>query len=67
MANKTKPAGALGDLEHLADTACCDTENAQTPEIYPACVLVFGADHGVAGQGVSAYPQEVTAQMMAQL
>ena len=62
--NKTKPHGALGELEDLA-VQLAVIQKTLTPAIYPACVLVFGADHGVARQGVSAYPTEVTAQMMA--
>ncbi len=37
------------------------------PSVDPARLVVFGADHGVAAEGVSAYPSEVTAQMMANL
>ena len=61
---KTKPLGALGDLEELA-VQIAMIQKTLNPVIYPACVLVFGADHGIARQGVSAYPSEVTAQMMA--
>ena len=64
MNNKTKPPGSLGELESLA-IQLATIQKTLTPTIYPACVLVFGADHGIAKQGVSAYPAEVTAQMMA--
>jgi nicotinate-nucleotide--dimethylbenzimidazole phosphoribosyltransferase len=61
----TKPRGSLGVLEEvsvrLAGLAgCCP---APLPE--PACVAVFAADHGVHAQGVTPWPQEVTAQMVA--
>ena len=61
---KTKPHGALGELEDLAVKLACVQESLK-PQVYPVRVLVFAADHGVAQQGVSAYPPEVTAQMMA--
>jgi len=64
MNNKTKPSGALGELEYLA-IQLATIQKTLTPVVYPACVMVFGADHGIARQGVSAYPCEVTAQMMA--
>ena len=62
--NKTKPFGALGQLEAIA-IQLATIQQTLKPEIYPAQVLVFGADHGVSQQGVSAFPAEVTAQMMA--
>ena len=62
--NKTKPPGSLGELEALAVQLACVQDTLQ-PVIDPARLLVFGADHGVAAEGVSAYPAEVTAQMMA--
>lgn len=64
MNNKTKPLGALGELEELA-VQLAVIQKTLKPVVYPACVLVFGSDHGIARQGVSAYPREVTAQMMA--
>ena len=64
MNNKTKPLGALGELENLA-IQIATIQKTLKPNVYPARVLVFGGDHGVAGKGVSAYPAEVTAQMMA--
>ncbi len=62
--NKTKPLGALGQLEQIA-IQLATIQQTLTPEVYPARVLVFGADHGISRQGVSAFPAEVTAQMMA--
>ena len=63
----TKPRGSLGELEavsvQLAGLAAVDPP--PLPE--PAAVAVFAADHGVHAQGVSPWPQEVTAQMAANL
>lgn len=60
---KTKPRRSLGRLE---DLACRIAAIRGTPE--PAlpvkAIVVMGADHGVAEEGVSAYPAEVTAQML---
>jgi nicotinate-nucleotide--dimethylbenzimidazole phosphoribosyltransferase len=61
---KTKPLGALGALEALAVDLAVWQRTLQ-PSVDPVRVLVFGADHGVTAEGVSAYPAEVTAQMMA--
>ncbi|MED0685863.1 nicotinate-nucleotide--dimethylbenzimidazole phosphoribosyltransferase [Anoxybacillus ayderensis] len=59
----TKPRGSLGRLEELAiDIAKMTGE--RFPSVTPPGVLVFAADHGIAKEGVSAYPQEVTAQMV---
>ena len=60
----TKPAGALGRLESLAQWA------AAWQGRHPPCadriqILVFAGNHGVAARGVSAYPAAVTAQMVA--
>jgi nicotinate-nucleotide--dimethylbenzimidazole phosphoribosyltransferase len=57
---KTKPRGSLGRLEDLACRLA-----AIRPELGRAVVVVAAADHGVAAEGVSAYPQEVTRQMLA--
>ncbi|HVJ52858.1 MAG TPA: nicotinate-nucleotide--dimethylbenzimidazole phosphoribosyltransferase [Aliidongia sp.] len=59
----TKPAGALGRLEELA--AWLATWQAKHPPVvrHPR-TAVFAANHGVAAQGVSAYPADVTAQMV---
>lgn len=64
LARKTKPLGALGHLETAAETLA-GVQRTLTPVIDPARVLVFAGDHGVTEEGVSAYPREVTAQMMA--
>jgi nicotinate-nucleotide--dimethylbenzimidazole phosphoribosyltransferase len=62
----TKPAGALGRLEALSVRLAGMTGQA-TPRIGPdrKALVICAGDHGVAAQGVSAYPQAVTAQMVA--
>lgn len=61
--SKTKPLGALGHLEGWAVRLAC-IQRTLTPRLDRARVLVFGADHGVAAEGVSAYPAQVTPEMM---
>ncbi|MBW1731110.1 MAG: nicotinate-nucleotide--dimethylbenzimidazole phosphoribosyltransferase [Deltaproteobacteria bacterium] len=63
MDNKTKPLGSLGRLEDLAIQLCL-IQNNLNPKINRKQVLVFAGDHGVVEEGVSAYPAEVTAQMI---
>ncbi len=63
QAQLTKPAGSLGRLEDLAIQLAAITGKA-TPSIEHKSILVFAADHGVTAEGVSAYPAEVTAQMV---
>jgi nicotinate-nucleotide--dimethylbenzimidazole phosphoribosyltransferase len=60
----TKPAGSLGRLEALASQLAGMTGRARPRFARPA-VIVMAGDHGVARRGVSAYPQAVTAQMVA--
>jgi len=62
----TKPLGSLGRLETLAVELAAMT-GEPFPVTSPPGVIVFAADHGVAREGVSAYPQEVTAQMLLNL
>ncbi|GAV31208.1 n(1)-alpha-phosphoribosyltransferase [Coriobacteriaceae bacterium EMTCatB1] len=59
----TKPPRSLGRLESLAAQLAC-IQKTVTPSARPAAVAVFAGDHGVTRRGVSAYPQEVTAQMV---
>jgi nicotinate-nucleotide--dimethylbenzimidazole phosphoribosyltransferase len=59
----TKPLGSLGRLEELAIKICGVTGRVH-PVIKAKRVVVFAGDHGVVSEGVSAYPQEVTAQMV---
>ncbi len=60
----TMPRGALGRLLEVGRQLCAIQETLK-PQAEPAAVLVFAADHGIAEEGVSAYPQHVTAQMLA--
>lgn len=62
--NKTKPPGSLGVLESVA-VQLATIQKDLKPVVDPARVIVFGADHGVTEEGVSAFPAEVTVQMMA--
>lgn len=63
----TKPRGALGRLEDLSVwVAACQGVCPPRQFIRPR-VVVFAGDHGVAAAGVSAYPAEVTAQMVANM
>jgi nicotinate-nucleotide--dimethylbenzimidazole phosphoribosyltransferase len=61
---KTKPRGSLGRLEELA-VQIAQIRGSVRPGPLQAAIVVAAADHGVAAEGVSAYPQEVTAQMVA--
>jgi len=58
----TKPAGSLGRLEEIALRLALLRGGA--PEVRHPVIFTFAADHGVAAEGVSAYPQVVTAQMV---
>jgi nicotinate-nucleotide--dimethylbenzimidazole phosphoribosyltransferase len=58
----TKPPGSLGRLEDLAARLVALTGGA--PRLARPVVFTFAADHGVVAEGVSAYPQVVTAQMV---
>lgn len=60
---KTKPTSALGRLERLALQLGL-VLRSEAPVLHAPQMLVFAADHGLAAQGVSAYPQDVTWQMV---
>ncbi|MBB3189791.1 nicotinate-nucleotide--dimethylbenzimidazole phosphoribosyltransferase [Halomonas cerina] len=64
LATLTKPPGSLGRLEALA-VSLAGLTGEDFPRVTPPGVVVFAADHGVAEEGVSAFPQAVTAQMVA--
>ncbi|MDZ4230602.1 MAG: nicotinate-nucleotide--dimethylbenzimidazole phosphoribosyltransferase [Dehalococcoidales bacterium] len=59
----TKPQGSLGRLEELS-VQLAGIQGRPVPEIKQKVIITMAADHGVVAQGVSAYPQEVTAQMV---
>jgi nicotinate-nucleotide--dimethylbenzimidazole phosphoribosyltransferase len=60
---KTKPRGSLGRLEDLACRLAGIRATTRIEPLRPA-IVVCAADHGIAAEGVSAYPQEVTEQML---
>ncbi|QHA03619.1 nicotinate-nucleotide--dimethylbenzimidazole phosphoribosyltransferase [Streptomyces broussonetiae] len=61
----TKPAGALGMLEIISAQLAGLSRQCPPPIPEPAAVAIFAGDHGVHAQGVTPWPQEVTAQMVA--
>ncbi|MFE4717116.1 nicotinate-nucleotide--dimethylbenzimidazole phosphoribosyltransferase [Streptomyces sp. NPDC056728] len=61
----TKPAGALGMLEIISAQLSGLSRMCPPPIPEPAAVAIFAGDHGVHAQGVTPWPQEVTAQMVA--
>lgn len=63
IANKTMPTGALGRVQWLAHRIGMMLD-APAPMLHQPQLLVFAADHGIAAQGVSAYPSDVTWQMV---
>lgn len=60
----TKPPGALGRLEVLTEWLCA-WQAHHPPKVERIVVAVFAGNHGVVAQGVAAYPQDVTQQMVA--
>jgi len=61
--NLTKPKGSLGRLEEIAARYCLINGTAE-PELGKKRIYTFAGDHGVTAEGVSAYPSEVTCQMV---
>jgi nicotinate-nucleotide--dimethylbenzimidazole phosphoribosyltransferase len=61
---KTKPRGSLGELETLVRRIAA-IRGSPSPRPLPAALVLAAADHGYARHAVSAYPQEVTGQMLA--
>ncbi|MEE4378927.1 MAG: nicotinate-nucleotide--dimethylbenzimidazole phosphoribosyltransferase [Candidatus Competibacteraceae bacterium] len=59
----TKPPGSLGRLEELG-VVLAAMQRTQRPSVERVTILIFAADHGVATEGISAFPQAVTAQMV---
>ena len=62
--SKTKPLGALGAVESLA-ARIARVQGTLTPDLHRCRLTLFAGDHGIAHEGVSAYPQAVTRQMVA--
>jgi len=60
----TKPAGSLGRLEEIA-IFLAGWQGRERPRLEKARAVIFAGNHGVAAQGVSAFPTDVTAQMVA--
>lgn len=63
QAQLTKPAGALGQLEAIA-IQLAGLQGCEQPQIQRPWLSLFAGDHGVVAEGVSAFPQAVTAQML---
>ena len=63
MNRKTKPPGSLGVLENVA-VRLADLQQTLEPKLAKKRICVYAGTHGVTSEGVSAYPSEVTGQMV---
>lgn len=63
QAHLTKPSGSLGQLEGLSLRLAAQ-QGRERPSLEHIWIAIFAGDHGVVAEGVSAYPQAVTAQML---
>jgi len=63
QAQLTKPSGSLGRLEELGVTLAA-MQGTQQPSVDKIWITVFAGDHGVVAEGISAFPQVVTAEMV---
>src|SRR5262249_60580075 len=61
---RTRPRGALGRIEAIGVRLAAITGSCPPPVPAPAAVAVFAGDHGVLAEGVTPWPQDVTAQMV---
>ncbi|EGQ21833.1 nicotinate-nucleotide--dimethylbenzimidazole phosphoribosyltransferase [Sporosarcina newyorkensis] len=59
----TKPVGSLGKLEEIV-MQLAEMKGHRKPVIYKLGIIVFAADHGIVEEGISAFPQQVTRQMV---
>jgi nicotinate-nucleotide--dimethylbenzimidazole phosphoribosyltransferase len=59
----TKPAGSLGQLERLAIQLAA-LQGRERPSVAQVAISIFAGDHGIVAEGVSAFPQAVTGQML---
>jgi nicotinate-nucleotide--dimethylbenzimidazole phosphoribosyltransferase len=59
----TKPAGSLGQLEDIA-LSLAGMQGTPTPKVEKIQITVFAADHGICAEGISAFPQAVTVEMV---
>lgn len=59
----TKPPGSLGQLEHIA-VRLAEMQGVERPSVDRAAIVIYAADHGIAAENVSAFPQAVTGEMV---